>query len=79
MILAKWINDPGDLAVFRSIDPGDSQIVTDLVPGGDADRAAFELLASIYAHYGLSEGAIPFGDTASRSFSKEDFLRGVSD
>ena len=25
MILAKWINDPGDLAVFRSIDPGDSQ------------------------------------------------------
>ena len=24
MILAKWINDPGDLAVFRSIDLGDS-------------------------------------------------------
>ena len=27
MILAKWINDPGDLAVFRSIDPGDSQTI----------------------------------------------------
>ena len=36
MILAKWINDPGDLAVFRSIDPGDSQ---QALEGGRTFRA----------------------------------------
>ena len=55
-----------------------TEVVTDVIRETDADRAAFELLANIYASYGLSESAIPFGDAASRSISREKFLQGVS-
>ena len=57
---------------------GVSEVVTDVAPAADPDSAAFELLASIYQQYGLSESAMPFGNTATRSITEGELLQRLS-
>ena len=58
---------------------GVSEVVAEVAPAGDPGSAAFELLASIYQQYGLSESAMPFGKTTTRSIAEEEFLHKLSD